>query len=162
MRSAQLGPVARPRSIDELDRRLIEALQVNGREPFRRIADRLGVAEGTVRARYERLVADGVVQVTGVTNPLALGFEAAAMIGVRTSGPPEAVADVVGTWTEVCYVVVTTGRFDLLVEVVCTDAADLLVLTNRLRAVDGVAETETMTYLKLCKQLFDWGTRNEH
>ena len=150
------------RTIDDLDRRVIEALQVNGREPFRRIADQLGVAEGTVRTRYERLVADGVVQVTGVTNPLSLGFEAAAMIGVRTSGPPEAVADVIGAWTEVCYVVVTAGRFDLLVEVVCTDATHLLALTNRLRALDGVADTETMTYLKLCKQLFDWGTRNEH
>jgi Lrp/AsnC family transcriptional regulator, regulator for asnA, asnC and gidA len=159
MRNAHLGPIARPRSIDDLDRRLIEALQANGREPFRRIAEQLGVAEGTVRTRYERLVADGVVQVTGVTNPLSLGFEAAAMIGVRTAGAPETVAEAIGDWTEVCYVVLTAGRFDLLVEVVCADGAGLLALTNRLRAVDGVASTETMTYLKLCKQLFDWGTR---
>ena len=95
------------------------------------------------------------------THKETLGFQAEAMIGVRTSGPPEAVADVICDWTEIVYVVVIAGRFDLLVEVVCTDAEHLLALTNRLRAVDGVAEIETMTYLKLCKQLFDWGTRHD-
>jgi Lrp/AsnC family transcriptional regulator, regulator for asnA, asnC and gidA len=160
MRSqAQLGPVSRPRSIDDLDRGVIEELQRNGREPFRRIATRLGVAEATVRTRYERLVADGVLQVIGVTNPLALGFDATAMIGVRTSGSPEAVAEKIGGWPEVTYLVVVAGQFDLLVETVCSDLAALLDLTGRLRVVEGVASTETFLYLKLCKQLYDWGTR---
>jgi Lrp/AsnC family transcriptional regulator for asnA, asnC and gidA len=156
---AAVGPISRPRSIDEHDRGVIEELQRNGREPFRRIASRLGVAEATVRARYERLVADGVLQVTAVTNPLALGFDATAMIGVRTSGAPEPVAEALGAWPEVTYVVVAAGRFDLLVETVCSDLAALLELTGRLRALDGVATTETLLYLKLCKQLYDWGTR---
>ena len=49
------GPVSAPRLIDALDQGIIEALQANGREPFRRIAARLGVSEATVRARYTRL-----------------------------------------------------------------------------------------------------------
>ena len=46
------GAVTPARRVDDLDRRIIEALQENGRESFRRIAVRLGVSEGTVRARY--------------------------------------------------------------------------------------------------------------
>ena len=49
------GPVAPARRVDDLDRRIIEALQENGRESFRGIAARLGVSEATVRARYARL-----------------------------------------------------------------------------------------------------------
>src|SRR3954470_18232152 len=68
------GPVGRGRGIDALDRRIIEALQANGRESFRRIAGELGVSEATVRARYARLSEANVLQVVGVTNPLGLGF----------------------------------------------------------------------------------------
>ena len=83
------GPVRRARRLDAVDRGIIEALQRNGREAFRRIAVTLGVSEATIRARYARLCADNILQVTGVTNPLGLGFEAQAMVGIRTAGPPE-------------------------------------------------------------------------
>jgi Lrp/AsnC family transcriptional regulator for asnA, asnC and gidA len=152
------GPVRGRRPIDDLDRRIIEALQANGRESFRRIAAQLGVSEATVRARYGRLVEDEIVQVVGVTNPLGIGFEGMAMVGVRTAGAPEPVADEIATWTEADYVVVTAGQFDLLVEVVCSDRRELLDLTNRMRALEGVVSTETFLYLQMCKQLYDWGT----
>ncbi len=74
-----------------------------------------------------------ILQVTGVTNPLGLGFESQAMVGIRTTGPPELVADELAHWEEADYVVVTTGRFDLLVEVVCADRRALLDVTNRIR-----------------------------
>ena len=99
------GPVRRPRA-RRVDKGIIEALQRNGREPFRRIAATLGVSEATVRARYARLCEDDILQVTGVTNPLGLGFEAQAMVGVRTAGPPDAVADEIARWEEADYVVV--------------------------------------------------------
>ena len=155
---AMRGPVTRPRSLDPVDRGIIEALQENGRAPFRAIAARVGVAEATVRSRYARLVDDGILLVTGVTNPLGLGFEAMAMIGVNTSGSPEPVADEIAEWDEASYVVVAAGRFDLLLEVVCADSRHLLDLTARVRAVDGVASTETFPYLSLAKQVYAWGT----
>ena len=152
------GAVTPARRVDDLDRRIIEALQDNGRESFRRIAARLGVSEGTVRARYARLTSEGILQVVAVTNPLGLGFEQ-ALIGVKTSGPPSEVADQISRWPEADYVVVTAGQFDLVVELVATDRRGLLELTNRLRALDGVVSTETFFYLEMWKQLYDWGTR---
>jgi Lrp/AsnC family transcriptional regulator for asnA, asnC and gidA len=152
------GPVSAPRRIDTLDQGIIEALQANGRESFRAIAARLGVSEATVRARYARLCDDDILQVVGVTNPLGLGFEQ-ALIGVKTTGSPQPVADAIASWPEADYVVVTAGQYDLVVEVVAADRRGLLELTNRMRALHGVVSTETFLYLDLVKQLYDWGTR---
>lgn len=149
--------MSRAPGLDRVDRGIIEALQRNGREPFRQIAGSLGVSEATVRARYGRLCEQSILQVTGVTNPLGLGFDSWAMVGIRTTGPPEHVADELAQWEEADYVVVTTGRFDLLVEVVCADRRGLLDVTNRIRSLPQVVSTETFLYLELWKQLYDWG-----
>ncbi len=160
----RLAPAGQPRGavapalrVDELDRRIIEALQANGRESFRAIAARVGVSEATVRARYARLTAEGIVQVVAITNPLGLGYDQ-ALVGVKTSGPPSAVADEIAQWPEADYVIVTAGRFDVVVEVVATDRLHLLDLTNRMRSLPDVVSTETFFYLEMWKQLYDWGS----
>jgi Lrp/AsnC family transcriptional regulator for asnA, asnC and gidA len=155
-RERRRGPVRTPRRIDALDQGIIEALQANGREPFRRIAARLGVSEATVRARYTRLSSDNILQVVAVTNPLGLGFEQ-ALVGIKTTGPPQPIADEISSWIEADYVVVTAGQYDLVVELVAADRLELLELTNRMRVMAGVVSTETFLYLDLVKQLYDWG-----
>jgi len=152
------GPVSAPRRIDALDQGIIEALQANGRDSFRAIAARLGVSEATVRARYARLCNDDILQVVAVTNPLGLGFEQ-ALVGLKTTGSPQPVADAIASWAEADYVVVTAGQYDLVVEVVAADRRGLLDVTNRMRELDGVVSTETFLYLDLVKQLYDWGTQ---
>jgi Lrp/AsnC family transcriptional regulator for asnA, asnC and gidA len=161
-RNAQVsprGPVSRGRKLDEIDRALIEALQRNGRDSFRRIAAEVGVSEATIRARYQHLCEDDILQVTAVTNPLGVGFGAQAMVGIRTAGPPGEIAEEVAAWDAAGYVVITAGQFDVLVELVCSDAGHLLELTNRIRGLDGVVSTESFLYLELRKQLYDWGAR---
>jgi len=156
--TSERGAVTPARRVDDLDRQIIEALQANGRESFRRIAAALGVSEATVRARYARLTSEGVLQVVAVTNPLGLGFDQ-ALVGIKTSGPPSEVADEISRWPEADYVIVTAGQFDLVVEVVASDRHELLELTNRMRALPSVVSTETFFYLEMWKQLYDWGTR---
>ena len=158
-RERRRGAVSAAPNLDRIDQGLIEALQQNGREPFRRIAADVGVSEATIRARYHRLCQDNILQVTGVTNPLGLGFDAIAMVGIRTNGPPEPVADAIAQWDEAGYVVITAGQFDLLVELVCADRRQLLDVTNRIRSLDAVVSTESFLYLELWKQLYDWGAR---
>src|SRR6266540_6148873 len=155
---------AASRSSDEistLDKRIIEHLQQDGRRPFTQIAAELGVSEAAVRARTNRLVERGILQVVGVTDPLKLGFQQQAMIGVRCErNRLLVVAEVVSAFPEVDYVVITAGTFDLLIEVVCENNEALLqFLTERLRAVDGVRDTETFVYLRMVKQTYQWGTR---
>ena len=133
--SAARGPVVPLRTLDDVDRALIEALQQNGRDSFRRIATEVGVSEATIRSRTS-VCEEGTVQVTAVTNPLGLGFDAMAMVGVRTSGPPEGpAAEQIAQLDEADYVVVAAGQFDLLVELVCIDRRHLLDVTNTIWAM---------------------------
>jgi len=147
--------------VSALDKRIIEHLQQDGRRPFTQIAADLGVSEAAVRARTNRLVERGIIQVVGVTDPLKLGFQQQAMIGVRCERDRLLqVAEAVSAFAEVDYVVITAGAFDLLIEVVCENNEALLrFLTERLRAVEGVRETETFVYLRMVKQTYQWGTR---
>ena len=147
--------------VSALDKRIIEHLQADGRRPFTQIAADLGVSEAAVRARTNRLVERGVLQVVGVTDPLRLGFQQMAMIGVKCQAERlMAVAEEIAGFPEVDYVVVTAGSYDLLVETVAEDNEALLrFLAERLRRVEGVRETETFVYLRMVKQTYQWGTR---
>jgi Lrp/AsnC family transcriptional regulator for asnA, asnC and gidA len=82
------------------------------------------------------------------------------MIGIRVSGDTRLVADRLAALPAVDYVVLTAGAFDILAEVVCENDDDLIALLNtQIRGIDGVLSTETFVYLKLHKQLYNWGTR---
>ena len=82
------------------------------------------------------------------------------MIGISVDGDVEIVADKLADMSEVDYVVITAGGYDLLAEVVCEDDDHLLEVVNRrVRGIPGVRHTETFVYLKLRKQIYTWGTR---
>ncbi len=143
--------------IDEIDQRIIEALQQDGRRPFTKIAADLGISEASVRQRVATLINTQVMQIVAVTNPVKLGFALAQMIGIRVSGEHllEA-AQQIATFDEVIYLILCTGRFDMLAEVVCRDNDHFLkFLTEKLYRVQGVQQAETYTYLRVCK---DTGT----
>ena len=147
-------------ALDDLDRRLMEVLQVDGRRPFTEIATAFAVPESTIRARYKALVDRGALKVIAVADPLKVGFPLMAMIGVRcTPAALLSTATALEALPEVSYCVVVAGAYDLLIEVVCEDNAALLAfLTARLRSIDAVLETETFVYLRILKQNYEWGT----
>jgi Lrp/AsnC family transcriptional regulator for asnA, asnC and gidA len=145
--------------LDDIDKAIIRELQLDGRTPYAKLGPAVGLSQAAVRQRVQRLIENGVMQVVAVTDPLMLGFTLEAMIGVEVDGDVRAVASKVAQVDNVDYVVLTTGRFDLVVEVVCRDHEELLYLINDvIRAIPGVRATETFTYLHLEKQTYSWGT----
>lgn len=150
----------RPEELSDLDKQIIGHLQQDGRRPFTQIAAALGVSEAAVRARTNRLVERGFLQIVGVADPKKLGFQQ-ALIGIRVvPGRIVEVAEALAALAEVDYVVVTAGRYDILIETVSEDNEDLLrFLDERLQRIDGVRETETFPYLRLVKQTYQFGTR---
>jgi Lrp/AsnC family transcriptional regulator for asnA, asnC and gidA len=144
-------------ALDDTDRAIIEQLQRDGRLPYTKLGQAVGLSEAATRQRVQRLVEAGVMQVVAVTDPLSLGLRRMAMIGLRTEGDVQAIAEQVGGLDDVDYVVVTAGSFDVIVEVVVEDDAVLLDLVGRIRAIAGVRSTETFIYLRLAKQTYAWG-----
>ncbi len=161
---AQLRRAFGPRNGDDLsplDRRIIDHLKDDGRKPFTQIATELGVSEAAVRARTNRLIERGILQIVAVTDPLKLGYGQMAMIGVHCDRARlVAVADKIAALPEVASVVIIAGTYDLLVEVVCEDSDALLeFLDEKLGRLEGVRSTETFPYLRRVKQGHQWGTR---
>jgi Lrp/AsnC family transcriptional regulator for asnA, asnC and gidA len=146
--------------LDDVNKRIIEQLQRDGRMSYAALAKIVGLSEAAVRQRVQRLLDTGVMQIVAVTDPLTLGFARQVMIGVKVQGDLRTVATALAKVPEIDYVVICAGGYDLLVELVCTDDDHLLSLLNdTIRSIDGVTTTETFVYLKLAKQTYAWGTR---
>ena len=159
MRSIQ--PNGRRPVLDDLDKAIIKCLQLDGRRPYAQIGRELKVPEATVRQRAERLITRGVVQIVGVTDPLSMGFQQPALIGLKVeAGRLDAIAEQIAELEEVTYVVITAGRFDMVCEVVCEDNDHLLrVLTEQLAGIEGIRSTETLVELRFVKESYQWGAR---
>jgi Lrp/AsnC family transcriptional regulator, regulator for asnA, asnC and gidA len=145
--------------IDTLDRQIISQLQQDGRRAFSGIARQLEISEGTVRQRYRRLVRSGVLQIVGVADPFKTGFRCMAMIGLNVAIDGERsiddVAEEVALFPEVSYVVLSTGDFDLLVEVIMENNDELAgFLQEKLHRVKGITRTETFILLHVYKMNF--------
>jgi Lrp/AsnC family transcriptional regulator for asnA, asnC and gidA len=147
--------------IDRISRQIIALLQRDGRCPNTVIARELGISESAVRSRIHALTSSGILQIIGLTDPGNMGFGVMALIGVQANNDLNRIADLVSTWPETTYVVISAGSFDLLIELVCTDNNDLLRVVERLRAVDGVRSTESFIYISRHKLNYAWASETE-
>jgi Lrp/AsnC family transcriptional regulator for asnA, asnC and gidA len=150
----------RQSQLDEVSKLIVEQLQLDGRKSYAEIGKVVGLSEAAVRQRVQKLNESGVMQIVAVTDPMRLGFNRQAMVGVKCTGDVNKVAEMLSAIPQVDYVVLTAGGFDILVEVVCEDDEDLINLLNsNIRLLPGVVSAETFVYLKLHKQFYSWGTR---
>lgn len=142
--------------LDKTDQQIIEALQRDGRKAFSKIAQQLNVSPGMIRVRYNRLVEMGYLKVVAITNPLRMGYGSMAMIGIRVDGNKLLeVAEKIAAFEEVIYLVITSGSYDIVAEVVCHDHAHLLrFLTERLYLIDGIRQSESFMHLKIIKEIY--------
>jgi Lrp/AsnC family transcriptional regulator for asnA, asnC and gidA len=146
-------------ALDATNKQLIELLQTDGRMSYAALAKTVGLSEAAVRQRVQRLLDTGVMQIVAVTDPLTLGFARQVMIGLKVVGDLRRVTEALARVPEIAYVVICAGGYDLLAELVCTNDDHLLaLLSDTIRAIDGVVATETFVYLKLAKQTYGWGT----
>jgi Lrp/AsnC family transcriptional regulator for asnA, asnC and gidA len=142
--------------LDKIDRLIIERLRKDGRASFAQIAQELNVSAGMIRVRYNRLVDSGCLKVVAITDPLQMGFETMAMIGIRVDGDRlMEVANKIAAFDEVIYLVITSGSYDILAEIRAHDHTHLLTfLTDKLYKITGVRESESFLHLKIMKEIY--------
>ena len=149
-----------PTHLDAIAKKIIEELQADGRSSYAAIGKSVGLSEAAVRNRVQKLSESGLLQIVAVTDPLKLGFSRQAMVGIRCTGDTERLARQLAEHPEIDYVVLTAGTYDIMIEVVCEDDDHLLdIINRRVRTHPEVNSTETLVYLKLVKQQYNWGTR---
>ena len=142
--------------MDQLDLSILNSLRKDARRPFTDIAQEINVSEGTVRNRVTRLLKDRTVQFVGLIDPEQMGYDAPAMIGVTVqSNLLEEAANEIAQFREVSYLVMTSGEYDLIVEVLCRDREHLADFLNQnLRQIEGVLQTKTFMVLRTFKMAY--------
>ena len=122
----------------------------DGRASFKKIAEELSLAEGTVRSRVKKLTDEGILSISGLVNPEALPDRLVVMVGVRVKG-----MDLVKKGEEfsrlrgVISVCVVTGQFDLIVTAMLSKDFGLLeFFTHEVATIDHVRSVETFVVYK--------------
>jgi len=135
--------------MDELDIRIIEILQVDGRASNAGIARSVGVSEGTVRRRLKRLIQEEFIRVVALPDPSKLGFESEALVGVQVDPDKvDQVADDIYGLEEVNWVALTTGSYDIFAWATLTSPEALgIFLRTKVGVIPGVRRSETFVNL---------------
>lgn len=142
--------------MDELDRKIVGILQLDGRASNAKMARKVGVSEGTVRRRLKRLIVDEGIQVLALPEPSKLGFSTEAIVGVQVDpGKIEDVATALAKSPEALNVSVTTGAFDLFAWVALASPEDLhSFLLRTVGSIPGVRHSETFVTMSVKKRSF--------
>ncbi len=132
--------------LDETNKAIIKELK-NGRKAFSAIAEKIGITENTVRSRVNKLLEDGVLQITGLVDPQAVPEMQVIVMGVKLSTLDlEEKAKEILKLKGVISVVVVTGRYDLIVQLVTSTQDDQSLLNffkNELSRIKGISDVET-------------------
>lgn len=139
--------------LDKLDFEILSFLQEDGRMSFTVIADKLKVSIGTVRTRFNKLIEDGTINIIGRVDPDKVGFRCYAHIAVyvRPATLKEKVALKISKLPEVSFLAMTSGDYDLEVDVMCRDNNHLVDFVNDISKIEGVHQTKTTIYFKVYK-----------
>ena len=142
---------------DDLNRSIIRMLQEDGRLPYKDIAQALQVSEGTIRNRVQSMKQSGALKIVALADPMAIRYQADAMIGIKVASPatPRQVANRLSELSEVVYVLWVSGRYDLLIEVVCeSSAAFQQFLEANCFGQTDIAQIEVMSGIEMFKNQF--------
>lgn len=144
--------------LDATDIAILRLLEEDGRTPTAQIARVLGISEPTVRKRIDRMFRDEIIKVVAVPNPRKTGYASDVLIGIRVEpGKLRKVGQALSKLDHVVYLGYTTGRHDILVEMLFRDDERLFrFLEQELPALGGIVSTETSHILRAEKINYDW------
>jgi Lrp/AsnC family transcriptional regulator for asnA, asnC and gidA len=135
--------------MDELDTKIIDILQQDGRASNAGMARLVGVSEGTVRRRLKRLVEQDYIEIVALPDPVKLGYDSQALVGVQVDPDKvDQVANGLADLDEISWVAITTGSFDVFAWATVHSAEELgLFLRTKVGVISGVRRTETFVNL---------------
>jgi DNA-binding Lrp family transcriptional regulator len=147
-----------PNLVDDLDRRIAAALQVNGRATWRQVARAVGSSESTVARRAQQLIDGGFMRVTAVADPIRCGFGYPVLVQLTCEvGAADEAAELLAERPDVRFAALVTGAFDVVVELIVPSRRRLArILLEELPEIKGITQTTTESVLRNFKTAYDW------
>lgn len=147
--------------MDETDKKIIEMLNADGRVNSIEMARRLDVSEGTIRNRIKKLTDAKILKVAGLLNPDLMPDKQLFLLGVKIAASKELtnIAELISKLKGVQSVYITTGRYDLIVEVWLPVKYGLIdFIGGPMSTISGIVATESFLAMKCLKK---WIHENE-
>jgi DNA-binding Lrp family transcriptional regulator len=141
--------------IDDVDRRLLDLLRRDGRMPYADLADQVGLSRGATRARVLRLLEAGVVSVTGMVNPTAIGMTQMCGFQVNLGGDGESALREISGMESLDFLARSVGRCDAIGTLITRTRGETIGALDQIRALPGVQHLESWTHLELVKEHYD-------
>ena len=140
--------------MDDLDRKIIDMLQEDGRASNAQVARSVGVSEGTIRRRLKRLIQDEVIHVVAMPDPHKMGYSSEALVGIQTDpDKTDIVSSTLSQLPQVRWVAITTGSYDVFIWATLPSPEELgIFLRNKIGIIPGVRRTETFVTLGIHKR----------
>ncbi len=130
--------------MDNKDKKILGILEENGRESYTEISDRVGVSEGTVRNRIDKMREQDIIEKFTVKTT-SKGSKALVMANVDTNAN---LTNVVDQFPNDIHVMEITGKYDLILEIESTSNQKINSIIDKVRAIEGISYTETYMVLK--------------
>lgn len=148
-----------PAILDSTDMAILGFLTQNARISNREIAQKLNLAEGTVRSRIKRMIDEKSIRFTALTHELDVSTPTLCYVGLRVELPlMSEVAKALSALPEVRFVATTLGRYDIFMVVVVASAKALSELVSRqIMPIEGVRRAYTSIVTETLKYDHRWG-----
>lgn len=146
-------------NFDKVDIKIVNLLLEDGRMPASEIARRMGdISERAVRYRIDRMVNEGVIQISAVAKPQAFGLTTIADVWMEVeSDRILEVARKMAEFDNVSYVACGIGESDVSIQIVAKDTSEIYrFVTEVVRKVPGVRKTTTSIVPLILKDVYQW------
>ncbi|WKZ39244.1 MAG: Lrp/AsnC family transcriptional regulator [Anaerolineales bacterium] len=144
---------------DKIDIKIVNLLLEDGRMSASEISRRLGdISERAIRYRIDRMIDEGVIQISAVVNPESLGYTIKADVWLEVeSDMILEVAKKMASFENVTYVACGIGQNDISIQVVSKDTSEVYYfVTEVIRKVPGVRKTTTSIVPIVLKDVYQW------
>jgi Lrp/AsnC family transcriptional regulator for asnA, asnC and gidA len=150
--------------IDKTDIYIIDLLMEDGRMPASKIARRIGgISERSIRYRIERIIKEGYIQISAITNPKLLGYSVTADVFLEVES--NSILDVAKKASEydcVSYVACSIGERDISIQIVGHDTNEVYnFVTEVIGKIPGVRKTTTSIVPLVLKDVYQWRVPRE-
>lgn len=142
---------------DQIDRKIIDQLRLDGRMPFTEIAKKVNISEASVRSRYQRLKDRGIVEIVAMPDPILIGtLETHLALHVR-GVPLHEIAESLMEIPEVRYVASGIGSYDLILNLQTLSSRGMAeIVIDRIRRLKGIETVDALTVHEIVKDSYIW------
>ncbi|KXK14500.1 MAG: transcriptional regulator, AsnC family [Chloroflexi bacterium OLB14] len=144
---------------DKTDIKIVNLLLEDGRMSASEMSRRMGdISERAIRYRIDRMIEEGVIQISAVVSPEALGLNIKADVWLEVEADKVLeVARKMASFENVTYVACSIGQNDISIQVVAKDTSEVYYfVTEVIRKVAGVRKTTTSIVPVVIKDVYQW------